>query len=92
MTSDSAPTSEPLRAQDRRALLVRRVEMALCFLLLVQFLFGMAVNLFVKIPDDHPGTNPTEYFSGVAQSVTWATSNGGLWLASHAGTGLLLVL
>jgi hypothetical protein len=61
-------------------------------MLIGQFLIGMAVNLFVKIPTDHPGANPPEYFSGVAQSVTWAILNGNLWLAIHAGFGLVLVV
>jgi hypothetical protein len=36
--------------------------------LIVQFLLGMAVNLFVKIPSDHPGANPPAllYRSGIA--------------------------
>jgi hypothetical protein len=61
-------------------------------MLIGQFLLGMAVNLFVKIPDQHPGANPPEYFSGVAQSVTWAILNGNLLLAVHAGFGLVLVV
>jgi hypothetical protein len=61
-------------------------------MLIGQFLLGMAVNLFVKIPDQHPGANPPEYFSGVAQSVTWAIINGNLLLAVHAGFGLVLVV
>jgi len=61
-------------------------------MLIGQFLLGMAVNLFVKIPTDHPGANPPEYFSGVAQSVTWAILNGNLLLAVHAGFGLVLVV
>ena len=61
-------------------------------MLIAQFLLGMAVNLFVKIPTDHPGANPPEYFSGVAQSVTWAILHGNLLLAIHAGFGLLLVI
>jgi hypothetical protein len=61
-------------------------------MLIGQFLLGMAVNLFVKIPDQHPGANPPEYFSGVAQSVTWAILNGNLLLAVHAGFGLALVV
>jgi hypothetical protein len=52
----------------------------------------MAVNLFVKIPDQHPGANPPEYFSGVEQSVTWAILHGNLLLAIHSGVGLLLVI
>ena len=51
--------------------------MALLFLV-VQFLLGMAVNLFVKIPTNHPGANPPEYFGGVVQSVTWALLHGPL--------------
>jgi len=61
-------------------------------MLIAQFLIGMAVNLFVKIPDQHPGANPPEYFSGVEQSVTWAILHGNLLLAIHAGFGLLLVI
>jgi hypothetical protein len=61
-------------------------------MLIAQFVLGMAVNLFVKIPTDHPGSNPPEYFSGVAQSVTWAIVNGHILLAVHAGFGLVLVI
>jgi hypothetical protein len=61
-------------------------------MLITQFLLGMAVNLFVKIPTDHPGSNPPEYFSGVARSVTWAVLNGNVLLAIHAGFGLVLVV
>ena len=60
--------------------------------LLVQFLLGMAVNLFVTIPTNHPGANPPEYFGGVAQSVTWAILHGHVLLQLHAVLGLLLVL
>lgn len=61
-------------------------------MLIAQFLIGMAVNLFVKIPTDHPGSNPPEYFSGVAQSVTWAILHGNILLTIHAAFGLVLVL
>jgi hypothetical protein len=60
--------------------------------LIVQFLLGMAVNLFVTIPTNHPGANPPEYFSGVAQSVTWAIRHGHVLLIRHASLGLILVL
>lgn len=62
------------------------------FWLLVQFLLGMAVNLFVDIPRNHPGANPPEYFSGVVQSVTWAILHGPVLLILHATLGLLLVV
>src|SRR5260370_23963062 len=60
--------------------------------LIVQFLLGMAVNLFVKIPTDHPGANPPEYFGGVVTSVSWAILHGVLWLTLHSVWGLVLVL
>ena len=57
--------------------------------LVVQFMLGMATNLFVQIPTNHPGANPPEYFSGVAQSVTWAILHGpSIWLVLHAVLGL----
>jgi uncharacterized membrane protein len=53
----------------------------------------MWTNLFVDIPKDHPGANPPEYFSGVAQNVVWAIFHGpSLWLTAHAILGLVLVL
>src|SRR3984893_8130286 len=70
----------------------RRASFAAIIILIVQFLLGMAVNLFVVIPKDHPGSNPPEYFSGVFQSVTWAILHGHLFLVLHAVLGLLLVL
>ena len=60
--------------------------------LIIQFLLGMAVNLFVTIPTNHPGANPPEYFGGVVQSVTWAILHGHVLLIIHASIGLLLVL
>ena len=59
--------------------------------LMVQFLLGMAVNLFVTITRNHPGANPHEYFGGVVQSVTWATLHGPVLLILHTILGLLLV-
>jgi hypothetical protein len=58
--------------------------------LIAQFLLGMAVNLFVTIPKDHPGAHPPEYFSGVAESVTWAVLHGHPLLIIHAVLGIVL--
>src|SRR5437667_424498 len=60
--------------------------------LIGQFLLGTAVNLFVKIPDNHPGANPPEYFGGVVQSVSWAVLHGPVLLQLHAVLGLILVI
>jgi hypothetical protein len=82
---ESDAKREPLNAY-RASLLVTLVT------LVAQFLLGMAVNLFVVIPKDHPGSNPPEYFSGVAQSVTWAILHGQLFLVLHVVLGLVLAV
>lgn len=70
------------------------LTIAILFLLAAQFLLGMAVNLFVTIPTNHPGFHPPEYFSGVFQSVRWAITSptSPLLLLLHASLGLLLVV
>jgi len=71
---------------------VRRTAFGLTIGLLVQFGLGMFINLFVQIPADHSGASPSEYFSGVARSVSWAIGHGAIALSIHAVLGLLLVL
>jgi hypothetical protein len=63
-----------------------------CLLLLVQFLLGMAVNLFVTIPGRHPGAGAHDFFSGISSGVGWAVASGPFWLAAHVILGLALVL
>jgi hypothetical protein len=58
--------------------------------LLVQFGLGMWVNLYARIPSNHPGTNASGYFAGVFHSVTWAILHGQIPLAVHAALGLVL--
>jgi hypothetical protein len=62
------------------------------FLLLAQFLIGMRVNLFVRIPQVHPGSKGPDYFLRLLQGVPWAVLHGQLPLQVHAALGLLLVL
>jgi hypothetical protein len=57
----------------------------------LQFLLGMFLNLFVKLPDVHPGTTGGEYFSRSWASLLWALSfGGGVGLFIHAFTGAVL--
>jgi hypothetical protein len=85
----AAEKVSPVRQPPR---LVRGLASLILLLLVAQFLFGMAVNLFVTIPAHHPGANPPEYFGGVVQSVRWAILESRLlWLVIHASAGLLLV-
>ena len=72
---------------------LRQAYLGVLITLIAQFLLGMVTNLFVEIPLHHPGAKPPEYFSGVFESVTWATLHGpSLWLTLHAVLGLLLVI
>jgi hypothetical protein len=73
----------------------RSRSMAFIMLLLlgVQFFLGMWNNLFVTVPDAHPGTNAPEYFSGVAQGLGWAMFQSALpSLVLHVVLGILLLL
>ncbi|HEY1455659.1 MAG TPA: hypothetical protein VGG31_04115 [Candidatus Dormibacteraeota bacterium] len=79
-------------ATDRRPQEFRIGFLAGLIMLTVQYLLGIAVNLFVVVPTNHPGANPPEYFSGVAQSVTWAILHGPLLLVLHATFGLVLLV
>ena len=83
----AANVTESERSDMRRSFLSTLITLA------VQFVLGMAVNLFVDIPVDHPGAHPAEYFSGVAGNVVWAFFHGpSILLTLHAVVGLVLVL
>lgn len=60
-------------------------------LLLAQFLLGIATNLYVTIPRDHPGTT-AGYFAGIGKGIGWAVGSGPVPLAIHAALGSALVL
>jgi hypothetical protein len=79
----------PVRAQSSSAapLAVNLVAVGLLF---AQYLLGMAVNLFVAIPDHHPGAHAPDFFTGIAAAIAWAIPSGPLWLAAHVTLGLTL--
>ncbi len=68
------------------------VNFAACLLLLIQYLLGMAVNLYVTVPGRHPGAGASNYFSGAASGLGWVISAGPGWAAAHAAFGLALAL
>jgi hypothetical protein len=70
---------------------LRRLVLVAIVLTLVQAGIGMDVNLYVTIPDDHPGAL-SSYFGGSVHSVGWAIAHGTPALAIHASLGLALVI
>jgi hypothetical protein len=86
----SAITAQPGRASPAGRLLA--VNFAACLLLLIQYLLGMAVNLYVTLPSRHPGAGARNYFTGVASGLAWVLPHGPPWAAAHAAFGLALVL
>lgn len=71
----------------------RPLAFIMLLLLGLQFFLGMWNNLFISVPDAHPGANAPEYFSGVAQGLGWAMFRSALpSLVLHVVLGLLLLL
>src|SRR6516225_11525094 len=91
----AAPVPGAVRARrDRRNRAARGWAFGLLIALLIQFGLGMYVNLFAKIPLNHPGHGANDFFAGSYHSVAWAETSphAPLILAFHAGLGLLLVV
>jgi hypothetical protein len=68
------------------------VNLAACVLLVIQYLLGMVVNLYVVLPGRHPGAGAHNYFTGAASGLAWVVAHGPGWAAAHAAFGLALVL
>jgi hypothetical protein len=70
----------------------RTLAFWLLLLLSVQYVVGMLTNLYVSVPAHHPGSQSSNYFSGVVAVVAWAGTQGTWELRIHALLGLLLIL
>ncbi|MGH7642296.1 MAG: hypothetical protein ACRENX_04665 [Candidatus Dormibacteria bacterium] len=70
---------------------IQLLALGLIGLCLVQYLLGMALNLFVVISRHHPGSSGDDFFERSFQSVWWGLTHGG-YVAFHAGLGIVLVL
>ncbi len=79
-------------AAARRYAALRRTLLGAIVLLLAQAGIGMAVNLYVTVPADHPGARPASYFRGSYDSIAWSVGHAAAMLAIHAALGLALVL
>lgn len=71
---------------------LRRLVLGVAVAVLAQTGIGMVVNLYARIPAQHPGAHPSSYFTGSARSVVWAISHGAPALAIHATLGLVVVV
>jgi hypothetical protein len=68
------------------------VNFVACLLLVVQYLLGMAVNIYVVLPKTHPGAAASNYFTGAASGLGWVIPDGPVWAGAHAAFGLALVV
>jgi hypothetical protein len=66
------------------------VNLGACALLIVQYLLGMVVNVYVVLPGRHPGASAGDYFSGAAAGLAWVVADGPAWAAAHAAFGMAL--
>jgi hypothetical protein len=66
------------------------INLTACALLLIQYLLGMVVNVFVVLPGQHPGAGAGDYFTGAASGLAWVIAQGPGWAAVHAAFGLAL--
>ena len=79
-------------ARASRAARLLGVNVAACVLLLIQYLLGMVVNVYVVLPGRHPGAGASDYFTGAVSGLDWVISDGPGWAAAHAAFGLALAL
>jgi hypothetical protein len=78
--------SAPIRGQSAREQAgLRRLAVEISLTLIVQFLLGIGVNLFLSIP-------PGDRGAGIGSAIGKAISNGPAALTIHASLGLLLIV
>jgi hypothetical protein len=71
---------------------LRIVSFVLAVLLMVDFLAGMFVTIWVELPEGHPGTEGTNWLLRIDQAARWAHTGGGLALGLHSILGTALVV
>jgi hypothetical protein len=75
----------------RTGRVVVAVNIGACALLLVQYLLGMVVNVYIVLPGRHPGAGAGDYFSGAAAGLAWVVADGPAWAAAHAAFGSMIM-
>jgi hypothetical protein len=81
-----------MTARAGRAVWLLTVNTTACVLLLIQYLLGMVVSVYVVLPVRHPGAGANDYFTGAASGLAWVISDGPGWAAAHAAFGLALAV
>jgi hypothetical protein len=76
----------------RRVGVLRRRTATTLVMLVVQFLVGVSLNLYVTIPTRHPGAGSGPYLSGALSSVFWSFTSGPPLLMVHVVIGIVLLL
>ncbi len=72
---------------------LRRQAEGLSAGLMLQFVLGIAANLFVTIPANHPGSQGSSYATRSVDSLNWILSGKSGWqLTFHVYLGLLLIV
>jgi hypothetical protein len=66
------------------------VNVTASVLLLIQYLLGMVVDVYIVLPARHPGAGAGNYFTGAAAGLAWVVANGPGWAAAHAVLGMVL--
>jgi hypothetical protein len=89
---DFGAMTAAVTARASRAARLLAVNVVACALLLIQYLLGMVVNVYVVLPGRHPGAGASGYFTGAVSGLDWVISDGPGWAAAHAAFGLALAL
>lgn len=83
-------TSNSSLRSDLRRPKLRHASTVMLVALMVQFLVGMIVNLFVSVPTGHPGAGSGPYLTGAIESVFWSFSSGLPLLIVHVVLGIVI--
>jgi hypothetical protein len=89
--SDTTDATVPSDARLHDLSAIRRMAFSTVCLILIQAGTGMAANLYVRVPN-HPGSDPTNYFTGSVDSIAWVLSNGAVVLIIHVVFGFVLAV
>ncbi len=81
--------SEGSAIEQKRGAMVRLLGWQLIGLIL-EFLLGMVVNVWVVVPRTHPGAQASNYFYGIWRGILWATTDANGFLKVHILLGILL--